>query len=201
MDSIWRAGWLFAGHSCQIPNPGDYFLYEVDGDFAHHRARQERQVHALYNVCRHRGSLICEAPEGHVKRFICPYHQWTYDIDGHLLLWRGMQEGLDKSELGLAPRPRARGGGLDLHQPGRGAAGLRAGLRDDCAGHPTPGARACQGCQDHGLRRPLQLEAGLGEQPRVLPLQRQPSAVHQGQLRPLQRRRYHRARRRRSWRP
>ena len=32
MDGIWRAGWLFAGHSCQIPNPGDYFLYEVDGD-------------------------------------------------------------------------------------------------------------------------------------------------------------------------
>ncbi len=32
MESIWRKGWLFAGHSCQIPNPGDYFLYEVDGD-------------------------------------------------------------------------------------------------------------------------------------------------------------------------
>ena len=32
MDYIWRAGWLFAGHSCQIPKPGDYFLYDVDGD-------------------------------------------------------------------------------------------------------------------------------------------------------------------------
>ncbi len=96
-----RAGWLFAGHSCQIPNPGDYFLYEVDGDSLIIVRDKGGQVQVLYNVCRHRGSLICEAPEGHVKRFICPYHQWTYDIDGHLLLWRGMQEDLDKSELGL----------------------------------------------------------------------------------------------------
>ncbi len=50
---------------------------------------------------RHRGSIICEQAEGNVKRFICPYHQWTYALDGHLLLWRGMQDGLDKSELGL----------------------------------------------------------------------------------------------------
>ena len=39
--------------------------------------------------------------EGHVKRFICPYHQWTYDRGGRLLLYRGMQDGLDKSELGM----------------------------------------------------------------------------------------------------
>ena len=101
MDAIWRGGWLFAGHSCQIPNPGDYFLYDVDGDSVIIVRDKEGQVQTLYNVCRHRGSLICEAPEGHVKRFICPYHQWTYDLDGKLLLWRGMQDGLDKSQLGL----------------------------------------------------------------------------------------------------
>jgi Rieske 2Fe-2S family protein len=101
MDAIWRSGWLFAGHSCQIPNPGDYFLYDVDGDSVIVVRDKEGDVHALYNVCRHRGSLICEATEGHVKRFICPYHQWTYDINGHLLLWRGMQEGLDKLHFGM----------------------------------------------------------------------------------------------------
>ncbi len=101
MESIWRGGWLFAGHSCQIPKPGDYFTYEVDGDSVIVVRGNDSQVHVLFNVCRHRGSIICEAAEGHVKRFICPYHQWTYDLDGHLLLWRGMQEGLDKSQLGL----------------------------------------------------------------------------------------------------
>jgi len=101
MESIWRQGWLFAGHSCQIPNPGDYFLYEVDGDSIIIVRGDGGQVNALYNVCRHRGSIICEEAEGHVKRFICPYHQWTYDHDGKLLLVRGMQEDLDKSQLGL----------------------------------------------------------------------------------------------------
>lgn len=101
MEYIWRGGWLFAGHSCQIPNPGDYFLYDVGEDSVIIVRDDGGQVHALYNVCRHRGSLICEASEGHVKRFICPYHQWTYDRDGRLLLYRGMQDGLDKSELGL----------------------------------------------------------------------------------------------------
>src|SRR5512142_1135974 len=101
MDGIWRTGWLYAGASVQIPNPGDYFLFEVDGDSMIIVRDKEGEVQALYNVCRHRGSLICEVPEGHVKRWICPYHQWTYDINGKLLLWRGMQEGLDKSQLGL----------------------------------------------------------------------------------------------------
>ncbi len=101
MEYIWRGGWLFAGHSCQIPNPGDYFLYDVGEDSVIIVRDDEGQVHALYNVCRHRGSIICEAAEGHVKRFICPYHQWTYDRGGRLLLYRGMQDGLDKSELGM----------------------------------------------------------------------------------------------------
>ena len=101
LEFIWRAGWLFAGHSCQIPNPGDYFLFEVDGDLLIIVRNDNGQVNALYNVCRHRGSLICDEAEGQVKRFICPYHQWTYGRDGRLLLVRGMQEELNKSEYGL----------------------------------------------------------------------------------------------------
>src|SRR5574340_15879 len=101
MDFIWRTGWLFAGHSCQIPRAGNYFLYDVDGDSVIIVRGNDGQVRAFFNVCRHRGTAICEASEGTVKRFVCPYHQWTYDLDGRLLLWRGMQDGLDKSELGL----------------------------------------------------------------------------------------------------
>ncbi len=101
LEFIWRGGWLFAGHSCQIPNPGDYFLYEVDDDSMIIVRQDDGTVRAFYNVCRHRGSLICEAGEGSVKRFICPYHQWTYDRAGRLILFRGMQAGIDKSQLGL----------------------------------------------------------------------------------------------------
>jgi len=75
----------------------------VDGDSVILVRQDDGQVRALYNVCRHRGSVICGEAQGHVKRFICPYHQWTYDRSGRLLLWRGMQNGLDKSQLGLHP--------------------------------------------------------------------------------------------------
>ena len=103
METIWRRGWLFAGHSCQIPAPGDYFLYEVEGDSLVILRGDDGQVNVLHNVCRHRGSVICREAEGNIKRFVCSYHQWTYDRNGHLLLQHGMQAGLDKSELGLHP--------------------------------------------------------------------------------------------------
>jgi Rieske 2Fe-2S family protein len=103
MDAIWRQDWLFAGHSCQIPNPGDYFLYSVEGDSVIVIRNDNGQVNALFNICRHRGSVICQESQGNVNRFICPYHQWTYDRSGRLLLQRGMQEGLDKAELSLHP--------------------------------------------------------------------------------------------------
>ena len=101
MEFIWRSGWLFAGHLCQIPNPGDYFLYDVGSDSVIIVRDDSGGVNAFYNVCRHRGSVICEAAEGHVKRFVCPYHQWTYGRDGKLMLVRGMQQELDKSQYGL----------------------------------------------------------------------------------------------------
>jgi Rieske 2Fe-2S family protein len=101
MEHIWRQGWLFAGHSCQIPNPGDYFVYEMELDPIIVVRGDERQVNAFHNVCRHRGSLICHEAQGNIKRFICPYHQWTYDRNGQLLLQHGMQADLDKSQLGL----------------------------------------------------------------------------------------------------
>ena len=101
METIWRQGWLFAGHSCQIPNPGDYFLYSVEGDSVIVVRDDDGEVNALYNVCRHRGSVICQEPEGSVRRFVCPYHSWTYDRKGQLLLHYGMQDGLDNSQFGL----------------------------------------------------------------------------------------------------
>jgi Rieske 2Fe-2S family protein len=102
-QEIWRAGWLFAGHSCEISKPGDYFTFEVDADSIIVTRDAAGHARALHNVCRHRGSLICEDAEGHVKKLVCPYHRWAYDLDGKLLYAAGMQDGLDKSALGLRP--------------------------------------------------------------------------------------------------
>jgi Rieske 2Fe-2S family protein len=98
---VWRPGWLFAGHACEIPRPGDFFTIEMDTDSIVVLRDDEGAIHALHNVCRHRGSLICTESSGHVTRLVCPYHQWTYALDGTLLACRGMDEDLDKAEFAL----------------------------------------------------------------------------------------------------
>src|SRR5437868_2899655 len=61
---IWRRGWLFAGHTCEIPQPGDYFTLEVDADSLIVLRGEDGTIRAMHNVCRHRGSLICTEPAG-----------------------------------------------------------------------------------------------------------------------------------------
>ena len=101
LDAVWRRGWLFAGHSCEIPKTGDYFTLQIDVDSIIVIRGEGGAIHGLHNVCRHRGSMVCTEPAGHATRLVCPYHQWAYGLDGGLVACRGMQEGLDKSQLGL----------------------------------------------------------------------------------------------------
>jgi len=98
---VWRTGWLFAGQACEIPKAGDYFTLAVDTDSIIVARGGDGSVHGLHNVCRHRGSMICTEPAGHVTRLVCPYHQWTYGLDGCLLACRGMPDDLDKTQFGL----------------------------------------------------------------------------------------------------
>src|SRR5262245_15962631 len=77
LATVWRTGWLLAGHACEIPNPGDYFTLELEPDSILIVRGDDGSVRALHNVCRHRGSLLCDAAAGHVNRLVCPYHQWT----------------------------------------------------------------------------------------------------------------------------
>ncbi|MEX2308003.1 MAG: Rieske (2Fe-2S) protein [Pirellulales bacterium] len=101
MERIWRRGWLFVGHTCEIHSPGDYITFSVDNDFLIVIRDDDGQIHALWNVCRHRGTQICAEPQGKAGRLVCPYHQWTYARDGSLVSCRGMQEDVDEAELGL----------------------------------------------------------------------------------------------------
>jgi Rieske 2Fe-2S family protein len=105
LERIWRRGWLFAGHTCEIPNAGDYFTLSVDTDSLIVIRDDDGEIHALWNVCRHRGTQICNEPQGRVGRLVCPYHQWTYARDGSLVSCRGMQDGLEHAHLGLLRAP------------------------------------------------------------------------------------------------
>lgn len=93
--------WLCAGHAARIPNPGDYFLFEIAEESVILVRRPDGSVGALANVCRHRGSQVCYAKEGHAKVFVCPYHGWGYNLDGSLRAARHMPEDFDRSAYGL----------------------------------------------------------------------------------------------------
>ena len=101
VEHIWRKSWLFVGHTCQIPDAGDFFTFQLDTDSVIVTRAADGEVHALHNVCRHRGTLICRETSGNALRLVCPYHQWVYANDGKLLSCRGMHAWIDKSRLGL----------------------------------------------------------------------------------------------------
>ncbi|MET0919509.1 MAG: aromatic ring-hydroxylating dioxygenase subunit alpha [Burkholderiales bacterium] len=103
LSRIWHGGWLFAGFAFEIAKPGDYLTFSVGGTSVLVMRDDGNAVRAFHNVCRHRGTLLCRADAGHVRAIVCPYHSWTYSRQGELVNCHGMQEGLDKSKLGLKP--------------------------------------------------------------------------------------------------
>src|SRR6202049_3022666 len=93
--------WIVAGHVDRVRNKGDYFLYKIGNESIIIVRSDNSAINAFYNVCRHRGSLICTKPEGRVARLTCGYHAWSYGLDGALLAARLMPGGFFKKDNGL----------------------------------------------------------------------------------------------------
>jgi Rieske 2Fe-2S family protein len=98
---IFLKSWLCVGHVSQIPRTGDYFLFEIAGESVIIVRNADQGVNALLNVCRHRGSRICDVAAGHENRLVCRYHGWTYALDGSLRAAAHVPDGFDRSQLGL----------------------------------------------------------------------------------------------------
>lgn len=95
--------WLMVDHVSRIPNPGDYFLFELGDDSVIVVRTRDGEVRAHHNVCRHRGSRICLEKEGNSRVLVCPYHAWSYDLEGKLKKAQPMGEDFDPSKHGLHP--------------------------------------------------------------------------------------------------
>ena len=86
IERFFAGRWFCAGRADAIPNPGDYFLREIAGESLILTRDAEGGIRAFYNVCRHRGTRLCSAAAGTFEgRIQCPYHGWTYGLDGRLL--------------------------------------------------------------------------------------------------------------------
>lgn len=104
IEKIFYTQWICVGRSAQLDENGDYFLVEVGDESIIVLRDHQGQVHAYYNVCRHRGTQLCQEANGRFKKSIqCPYHAWTYTLDGKLIGTAGMDvnDGFDKGEYPL----------------------------------------------------------------------------------------------------
>src|SRR4029077_13343839 len=110
---IFAGQWVLVGHHSDIAKPGDYFVADVVPPSPDSGVAKESliivhdkngKVHSFYNVCRHRGTRLCEEENGHLSAAIqCPYHAWTYGLDGRLIGAPHMDEvaGFDKADYSL----------------------------------------------------------------------------------------------------
>ena len=86
LESFFFSNWICAGRADAIPQPGDYFLREIAGESIVVVRQTTGALKAFYNVCRHRGTRLCTTTGGNLGgRIQCPYHGWTYGLDGRLL--------------------------------------------------------------------------------------------------------------------
>jgi salicylate 5-hydroxylase large subunit len=114
--------WSYVALECEIPHPGDYKRTVVGEQSVLIVRDADGGVHGLLNRCAHRGVQLCQHDSGHVTEFVCPYHQWTYDLRGRLLGLPflhgvrgqgGMPDDFVLAEHGLTPiRTHVRGGAV-----------------------------------------------------------------------------------------
>ena len=112
---IFARDWICVGHESRLEQHGDYFVANVGGESIIVVRHGSGAVNAFYNVCRHRGTQLCEERSGHLIGCIqCPYHAWTYSLDGALLAARNMQgvEGFDRGDYALHRVPLTVQGGF-----------------------------------------------------------------------------------------
>ncbi len=101
VDRIILKSWILVGHASQIPESGEFFVSRIAGESIIVVRDSDGKVNALLNVCRHRGSRVCLEDAGRTARFVCPYHAWTYGLDGSLIAAPRMLEAIEPDQYSL----------------------------------------------------------------------------------------------------
>jgi phenylpropionate dioxygenase-like ring-hydroxylating dioxygenase large terminal subunit len=87
MERLWARSWVYVGHTSQVPKPGDYLTLDVAAKPVILVRLADQSVRLLMNRCAHKGTKLVSAPSGNAgKTFRCPYHAWTYRLDGSLVM-------------------------------------------------------------------------------------------------------------------
>ena len=84
-EQIFHRSWQFLCHEEKLPEPGSYVTLSIEGQPVVAMRNREGDLKAFYNVCKHRGHELLSG-EGQTRRITCPYHAWTYDLNGSLVV-------------------------------------------------------------------------------------------------------------------
>jgi carnitine monooxygenase subunit len=105
LDRVFRPSWQVVCHTSDVAAGGDWHTLDYCGESVIVVRGQDGGLRAFTNVCRHRGSRLVDGASGCAKKLVCPYHAWTYDLDGTLT---GIPDSasyptLDRTRAGLVP--------------------------------------------------------------------------------------------------
>ena len=113
VDRIFLRTWNFVGREDELPNPGDYQVFDFVGQSVILVRDRANKLHAFLNSCRHRGTRLLDG-RGQCRAITCPYHAWAYSLSGQLVATPGMEDiiNFDKKDWGLKPVRLESWGGL-----------------------------------------------------------------------------------------
>ncbi|GAA4486078.1 aromatic ring-hydroxylating oxygenase subunit alpha [Gluconacetobacter asukensis] len=112
MDAIFHQHWIYAAVECEVPEAGDALAVDIGASSVVIVRGDDEQIRAFHNVCRHRGARLLPPGLSIVGNLVCPYHAWTYGLDGALKFAEHMGDGFDPSCHGLRPVALRSVGGL-----------------------------------------------------------------------------------------
>ena len=99
MERIWRRYWLYAGHACLIPQPGDWMTWAIGHDSVILARSKDGGSAPFTTLAGIVVRAVCREEQGHARAFVCPYHAWTYDLDGRLRTVTEREFGVHQSSL------------------------------------------------------------------------------------------------------
>jgi phenylpropionate dioxygenase-like ring-hydroxylating dioxygenase large terminal subunit len=104
-ERVLRPSWQVVCHVSDVPNAGDFHTFEFLGELLFVLRGGDGAVRGFHNVCRHRAARLLDGARGSCRRIVCPYHAWTYDLEGRLVGVpdRAAYPTLDAAAHGLAP--------------------------------------------------------------------------------------------------
>ncbi len=101
LERVFRRHWHCIAHESVIPNANDFEVFRMADEQVILTRHADGSIHALLNVCRHRGAEVCTKDKGNARVFVCPYHAWTYSNDGALRAARLMPKEFRREDHGL----------------------------------------------------------------------------------------------------